>query len=253
MFGLIKKQARWDWAAFGKHPVAGDYLAMGKKTPLLEGFSKWVEKGYLRLSEDHKARAGVFWQFWAKGPNGKLVCGVIKSSYDRYGRPYPFLIVGEGKSLDIMRSWDLIPLACQQTWMNIETLADKHIAGIKELRKLIKQIGKPAMDLKELTLLRERLKSVEIPKDSHVISSDFMNKMNSVDGLARMIRFSVLIDIGNADEFFPLVSKLIFLLKTRSAKEPDMVFTGGVGDQKRLICLKRSLHVDDFVDLWAEV
>jgi type VI secretion system protein VasJ len=33
----------WRWAAFGKHPAAGDYFRLGEHTPFFEGLFAWIE------------------------------------------------------------------------------------------------------------------------------------------------------------------------------------------------------------------
>ena len=84
----------WRFAAFGKHPGAKDYIRLGSTTPMLEGIADWVDKGYAGIEGKKKGMAdAASWRFWSKGFGpGALVCGVVRDSADRLGRPYPLLV-----------------------------------------------------------------------------------------------------------------------------------------------------------------
>lgn len=246
MFGLIIAKKNWKWAVFGKHPVAGDFLKTGDTTPLLKSFSKWMEKGFSRLSADQKHALVFFWKFWAKGPNGELICGTLQSSVDKYGRHYPLLIIGSGKVQGMMKNWDLLPYACEESWKFLEGFPKKTFRNLKDLKRELKKINPPVTNWPFLIKKSEKFRFVKIEDFEKGINSDLMNKMNNIEGLARLNSFSVVIDSGGEKKNLVSLAKLLLLLKNRSKVEPDVVFLGGTKEENKLICLKRTLIVDDF-------
>lgn len=252
MFGLIKDKNHWDFAVFGKHPAAGDYLSLGHVTPLLNGYSSWMEKGYGLMDEASRNPKDLAWIFWAKGPNGKLICGILKNSRDKHHRPYPLMIAGEGRLPGVVKDWDLIPFALQKTWAHMLGISGNGAESIKDLKRILSKINGPPPGPDRWRKDREQMKQVALPQDRPGISSDFMNKMNNVDGLARKDYFSLWVDVGQPEDVMIPVSKFLILMKNRTKTEPGTVFVGG-GKQhtKRLVILRRSLSMDDFSDLWV--
>ena len=246
MFGLINGKDNWKWAAFGKHPFGGDFLKAGDITPLLKSFSQWVDKGHSGLSRREKSDLSFSWRFWAKGPNKELICGIIQSSVDKYGRQYPLLIIGSGLRQSLNKNWHLIPYACEKSWEQLERFQRNEFKNIKELKRELKKSTAPADNLQELVEISDAFRNVKIEDSEKGSNSDFMNKMNNIEALARVSSFTVHIDIGEKDRALVPASKLLLLLKTRSGVEPDVVFLGESDDEKRLFCLKRSLTIDDF-------
>lgn len=251
MFGLKKEKNTWGFAAFGKHPAAGDYLSLGTATPLLKGFSSWMDKGYSLMNPDRRDQNDLFWRFWAKGPNNKLICGILKTSQDKHGRPYPLLIAGEGRVPDLAKDWDLIPFACEKTWRILSKISEKKSGSVRHLKHMLSRIKGPSQHWESYRLNIEQAKRLEILPGYKGNTSDFMNKMNNVDGLSRKDYFSVRIDVGNPEDCLIPVTKLMTLLKNRSNPEPGTVFIGGKGQRNRLFFLKRSLMMDDFKTLWG--
>lgn len=245
MVGLIRKKGRWRWAAFGKHPVGGDYLKAGEITPLLKSFSLWMAKGYSGLTQNEKSSLVFYWRFWARGPNRELLCGIIRSSSDKYGRSYPLLLIGSGRKGFISKEWDLIPYACEKPWMELEALGKREFRNIRELRKELKRISEPENDIESLVLKSEICRGKKIDFDTG-INSDFMNKMNNPDGLIRAGSFTVNLGKDDIEKGTAPVAKLLALLKRRTGSEPGVVLLGGPPSRKRLICLKRNLVIDDF-------
>lgn len=56
----------WKWAAYGKHPAAKDFFKLGQFGPLVQDFSRWVEKGY-QLFAARKKFSQNSWRFWTRG------------------------------------------------------------------------------------------------------------------------------------------------------------------------------------------
>lgn len=255
MFGLIKKRALWSFAVLGKHPAAGDFIRLGIETPIVAGFSSWMEKGFSRLPVDVMEKKGFSWRFWARVPGGKLILGLVKSSEDKHGRISPLLVMGEGKTPDALsENWDILPLFCDKTWQDLDKYSRKKITTTKELNRLLSRINAPSDTILSHLERRERMMTLELPRQRKrsAVMSDFMNKMNNPEVLSRLESFSVLIDMGHPDDVLVPVVKLLTLLKNRSKTEPRTVFIGGRGNKYRMIVLKRSLLADDFNQLWSE-
>ena len=138
----------WQWAAFGKHPTAKDYFRLGEETPFVEGLFGWVENGYqLLTARENGSPDFCSWRFWAReaGKN-TLVCGVLRVSSDSLGRPYPLVIMGSGTLKNWQENWDLIPLAAERTWRQIEYLAANLFTDFKKLEDEIRTIRPPEAD-----------------------------------------------------------------------------------------------------------
>ncbi len=254
MFGLIRKREPFHFAVFGKHPAAGDYIRLGADTPILNGFSAWMTNGFSRLSKESQTQKGFFWRFWARGPSGKLIVGLVKSSEDSHGRPHPLLVLGEGMIKETLTShWDILPFFCDTTWHDLARSSGRKITTLKDLKRRLDKFKAPAGGLRPHLEKRERYKSVELPRlrKRSAVPSDFMNKMNNVEGLCRLPSFSVLIDVGTPDDVLIPAVKLLTLVKNRSRIEPGAVFIGGRGKTDRIIVIKRPLHAEDFNPLWT--
>jgi len=250
VFGLIWKQ-KWSWYLAGKHPAAGDFLCLGKPTPLLKGFSGWMEKGYDGAARHAEPQAAMVWNFWARGPNGELVCGMLKESCDNHGRRYPLMIVGAGPVAERNRHWDLLPYACRETWSAIESLGGRNITRIQELRRMLVGIRFPEPRWERFYRERETEKDTVILRDGKQRTSGFMDKMNNIEGLARREHFLVPLALCEGGGALTPATKLLRLLKSRSALEPAMVFVGGSEADRYLLCLKRPLMLEDFDTLWV--
>ena len=74
MLGSLKSTPVWKWAAFGKHPVAGDYFNAGPNDPFFQAFSGWVENGYRQVSSGAQECHGpLFLAVLGKGPSKGFV------------------------------------------------------------------------------------------------------------------------------------------------------------------------------------
>ncbi|MRR35726.1 type VI secretion system-associated protein TagF, partial [bacterium] len=137
MLGLTLSLQQWSWCAYGKHPVAKDFIRLGRVFPLAASMAEWVEKGYSAAKGALKTeRQPRFWRFWARGSvNGELVCGFLRDSSDSIGREYPFLVLGSGPISSWEEHWDLLPCACEQTWNRIEYLCTRNSVELARMER----------------------------------------------------------------------------------------------------------------------
>ena len=76
-------EGSWQWAAFGKHPVAKDFFRVGQSGPLAKDFSQWVDRGYQLLGVRKKS-SFCSWRFWTRGPKRDVLgCGVVRDDREQ--------------------------------------------------------------------------------------------------------------------------------------------------------------------------
>lgn len=249
MFRLIFGPRDWKWTAYGKHPSASEYLRPKSGTLLQSAVSSWMEQGFELLSEDAKTMSGLSWSFWMKGPNGKMLCGRLSTSSDRFGRVYPLMLVGEGVSGDTENNWDLLPFACQDSWKMLQetALADEQDAD--SLQSRLKLVEAPQVEWKKYANRREELRKAKIVSGPPA-GSVFVQRMHAIDELSRRPVFSLPFDDEHFENYYLPSYKFLALLKTRVQSEPHMVFLGGSEESKSLTVLKFPPKVQDFVMLW---
>ena len=79
-----------------------------------------------------------------KGPRkGFLACGLLRDSSDSLGRPYPLLIIGSGSLQGWEERWDLLPLACERSWEQMESIATGTFLDFEHLQEEVRRIEPP--------------------------------------------------------------------------------------------------------------
>lgn len=240
----------WNWGAFGKHPVGRDYFRVGPNDPFLQAFSDWVENGYRRLNPEHVSHPVFYsWRFWAKGPKkGSVVCGVGRDSSDSLGRPYPFLIMGKGPLEDWENHWELLPLAMEKTWAQIEHLASGRFADFKQMEDQVRSIKPPGPNWKDM----ETLRGASGDPVSDRSQWDMGDMVKRIEGLRETPEVFIPLKRGRSDDPFDLVSLLHSLVKkAHKGTVPNSIFMGGVPENTYLAVFMRPLAPTDFVHLWS--
>ena len=252
MLGLVKSKRSWNWAALGKHPVARDYFRVGSENPILKAFSEWVEKGYHMLSSKLNYSSNCYsWRFWARGSKrNSIVCGVGRDSSDSLGRSYPMLIIGTGTLQNWEDHWDLLPLACEKTWSNIEHLTTKRFLDFKQMEDEVRIIKQPYPDWSEFT--NQRGSRFERSPNNRLFHQDFKDLKESIDNLTKKTEFFVPLNTVSPNDPITLVDLWHSFLKSRISVIPNAVFIGGVPDETYLGVFKHSLVPTDFVRLWSD-
>lgn len=253
MLDSLEDGQNWQWAAFGKHPTAKDYFRLGEETPFVEGLFGWVENGYqLLTARENGAPDFCSWRFWAReaGKN-TLVCGVLRVSSDSLGRPYPLVIMGSGTLKNWQENWDLIPLAAERTWRQIEYLAANLFTDFKKLEDEIRTIRPPEANWSEQTEKRKELNRIGSSLDPYASFLDFRELKKLAALNAEKPEVFVSLDRGPCDDKIMHVS-LWHLLTRQSLKTvPNAMFMGGTLDKAYLAAIKRPLKPADFIQLWS--
>ena len=117
--------------AFGKHPVAGDFISAGDSLPVLNAFATWVEKGYQSLKT---APSLPPFQFWAKGLKKNLILGSLHDSSDRMGRKFPLMFIGTGTLKQWEKNWEWLPWMGEKSWRRIDYMACRRYADLRSLQ-----------------------------------------------------------------------------------------------------------------------
>jgi len=244
-------EGNWQWAAFGKHPVVKDYFKLGQYGPLVKVFSDWVDSGYQRIAAKRKGSL-YSWRFWARGPKRDgLGCGVVRDSRDQLARPYPLLIMGAGRLAGWEDQWDLIPLACERTWAQMEYLYTKTLDSLKQLEEETQKIPPP---LSEWAEFREaRRNSLEGSPSSNPHSAPW-EKWKGEELLSRLrpkAEIFLPLDPGSSVDPWAEIRYLHYLLKMGEKNIPQAVFMGGNLEKSLLAVFKRSVGPADFAQLWS--
>jgi len=249
MLGIIKPVQGWTWAAYGKHPSAGDYIRLGQESPLTKSFAEWVERGYEALSaKKNSAQDPVAWRFWARGAGkDNIVCGVVRDSSDRLGRHYPLLFIGTGPLKDWENMWDLLPLACDRSWGQIEYASARMVSELQSFAAEIQNIRPPSHEWPGFDTDRKRL--IESMNASGNESIDSLKKKAS--GLSGKQEGFISLDQTSFQDQFALISCWHMLLRTHSKSAPSAVFIGGTFGQSFMAFFNRSLQTADFINLWS--
>lgn len=243
----------WQWAAFGKHPTAKDYFRLGEETPFVEGLFGWVENGYqLLTARENGSPDFCSWRFWAReaGKN-TLVCGVLRVSSDSLGRPYPLVIMGSGTLKNWQENWDLIPLAAERTWRQIEYLAANLFTDFKKLEDEIRTIRPPEADWSEQAEKRKELNRIGSPLDPYASFLDFRELKKLAALNAEKSEVFVSLDRGPCDDKIMHVSLWHMLTRQSLKTVPNAMFMGGTLDKAYLAAIKRPLKPADFIQLWS--
>jgi len=241
----------WRFAAFGKHPWAKDYIRLGSTTPMLTGFADWVDKGYEGIEGKKKGMAdAASWRFWSKGFGpGALVCGVVRDSVDRLGRPYPLLVLGTGALPDWEGHWDLLPYACLPLWQGIEYAGAQRYEEIGRFESAIRGLHPPVPDWAGFSGRRDR-EAVVPEVRSGIPGPGVASDRESDDAVpGEASRFIRLDERGGRD---PLPAAVGWQTRLRrdDAEAPNAVFFGGTVAGAYLGVFRKRLSTSDFARIW---
>ncbi len=253
MLGSVKETNRWHWTAYGKHPVAKDFFSLGQSASVLEALTDWVDQGYRTLASKRSPSTDPSsWRFWTKGAGeGNLLCGLIKQSTDRVGRPYPLLLSGMGPVRGWEEQWDLIPFACERSWNQMERISTKAFENVSQLDAEIHRISPPSPHWSDYVAEREDLGKGEFGHGDEAHSQMLSNLEKQTAMLADQPEIFVSLDEEPSRDLFTLVSIWHFSMRRELKAIPNAVFMGGTLAVAYLAVFQRPLIPSDFVRLWS--
>lgn len=253
MLGNIKSVQNWSWSAYGKHPAAKDYFSIGQESPIGKSFANWVDSGYRELGEIKRSVTDqAAWRFWARGAGKEnIVCGVVRDSCDSVGRHYPLLIIGTGSLNDWENRWDLLPLACDKSWGQIEYASARMVHDIQALGTEIRNIRPPSPEWAEFESGRKALIETMTVTGREHTPYDLDSLKKKASGLSGKQSGFISLDHKSFQDQFALISCWHMLLKTHRKSVPNAVFLGGTFGQSFMAFFNRSLQTADFMHLWS--
>lgn len=238
MLGRIRAERRWQWAISGKHPAAKDYFTLGDTFPLSKAFSEWMARGY-DLFDRGRPFGGYSWRFWTReARNDHVVCGVLKDSNDGIGRPYPLLIIGTGQLPDWRQRWDLIPFACEPTWLHIEYLSTKSFPDIRALSAEIGAIRQPTIDWDHFA--NESTRFREFPMEA------LKERLLNLPENEPFLRLE-----SEHYEVPELIGLCHMIVRSHLKELPNVIFMGGTAEHNYFGLFRRALSTADFVRMWS--
>ena len=251
MLESVRSPHDWQWSVTGKHPAFTDYFELGRPLPLTKTFFGWLRKGHaMVVSRRRDGRNDHSWRFWSRGiDRGSLVCGLIRDSGDGLGRPYPLLVIGQGP-LDAWEDhWDLVPLACQRTWRQMEDISRESFHDLGDLERTLSGVPSPEPAWERLGQEKDRIGHDDFPGSGSFDSDETVKR--------------VFEEHEEGDIFFIPLNQIPANDISRSAVNwhvamgdylhtpPNAVFMGGTPDKGYLAIYRRALSAGDFVRLWS--
>lgn len=249
MLGSLKLTPAWKWAAFGKHPVAGDYFYAGPDDPFFQAFSGWVENGYSQIINNKKNSSSLYsWRFWAKSHSkDSIIFGVGRDSFDSLGRPYPLVIMGVGILQDWQRQLPLLPHALEKTWIQMEYLTTKRYLDFSQLETDVRRLQAPAGQWSELN--SEALQRREACHLNHWPPRDVIGK--SAAAYVVDSEFMTFFDTAACADVIATAGIWHSVLSDQDSSAPSAAFLGGILSATYLAVFRRPLIVPDFIRLWS--
>ena len=231
----MRSNKDWVWAAFGKHPVARDFIRLGSDLPIFNAFCSWVERGFLMNRRDNHSLNS--WRFWARGTKrSHLVCGLVRDSHDSIGRAYPCLIIGTGPLADWEDRWDKLPIVLEETWRTMEYLFVKTFTTIHELTD---ELGR----LRPVCTAFSEHKAFEYDDQDKRADLNYAEPGTHKEGVVH--------HVIKGDHPFADAARWLNGLVPKNSPVPNAVFLGGVPERSCLVAYNRSLQPADFVELWS--
>lgn len=250
MLGKIIGRNRWSWSAFGKHPSARDYFQINLQHPLVQAFAQWVDDGFGRIPETVRRNGVCSWRFWSRGlKNGTLLCGLGKSSGDGIGRPYPLMLLGEGRLDRWEKHWNLLPFVLAASWNKMEYTAARRMEHLSQLEADLQRMQPPAPGWKEtLNSVSQDLKRGNTLPIHKIIMAEIQNKARTLETEQKLV---ILLEKDGHGNSLQMAGAWYHALKNHFSGSPSTVFMGGGLDKAFLVFFNRPLLAEDFIDLWS--
>ena len=240
MLGALRNKTNWEWAAFGKHPVAKDFFRLGANLPILDAFSGWLEAGYASLVK--KGAKGV-------RPD-HILSGLLRGSSDSIGRLFPLMIIGSGTMKGWEKSWDLLPFAFDNAWNRMEYMASRPYRDINDLKDDLALLSAPSSKWKVLSKEREKLRrNFKWDKAFGFTLSNGKSMEDEIKSISVMDNVMFSLDYGYFNNHFAKVGFWHFAIKSVKKNIPNAVFMGGLENKAYMAVYKRPLANDDFARL----
>ncbi|WP_373500921.1 type VI secretion system-associated protein TagF [Desulfococcus sp.] len=245
MLGAVTPIGRWEWAAFGKHPAAADFIRVGEDLPIFSAFSGWLASGQKALDAGRGRETGSYsWRFWARGARkDHVLCGLFRASSDRIGRCHPLMILGTGEIRAWEKGWDLLPFLFEGLWRRMESISSGPYRAFEPLRDDLLHLGSPPSDWREIELRRDRMREHE------AWAAAARKLADRAEAAMRADLTFLRMDAGFFEDPFVRVGFWHDLLFRQARRTPNAVFIGSVTEAAYLAVLNRPILTEDYVRL----
>jgi type VI secretion system protein VasJ len=248
MLGSLKSATVWKWAAFGKHPVAGDYFYAGPDDPYFQAFSGWIESGYRQVCTGSGTLTDLHsWRFWTRGQKDTLICGIGRDSFDTIGRPYPLLVMGAGNLPEWQSHLALLPFALEKIWIQMEYLATKRYISFSQMENDVQRLPVPIPQwsgLQSHAHLRRQAWLQAGDPQHETIRKTIADTASEPVFLASFNGHDCLDAISAAGLWQDALTKM-------DVDAPNAAFLGGIPSATFLAVFRRPLGTPDFIRLWS--
>ena len=170
-----------------------------------------------------------------------LACGVIRTSCDSAGRPFPLLLMGTGRLEKWEENWGFLPFACEGIWGRLEQLATKNYASFAQLQEDMLLLRPPPSSWSEMDSSKREI------LDRQGAMPEWNGSAASL-GSGREIFLPL--RTANINDLFTLISHLHFFLKEKINTVPNSLFLGGLLEHATLALFQRPLSRVDFEQMW---
>jgi type VI secretion system ImpM family protein len=241
MLGIGASARAWCWRAAGKHPAAGDFVDVGQATPLTDALADWMTRGYFELQRTGRIPSALCsWRFWMQGGRKeRCVCGLIRDSSDRIGRPFPFLIAGEGSWEGWEQRWVDLPALLAGCWRRLERAASQRYDDLPALTTEVAALGMP-----------DEINGCA-PASGPAGASPASGTGELIGRLHGSGRLIVALDDAQDPDPMLAALKIYRELACCGATVPKAGFIGGAGRQVFLALMMQPLGIDAFEMLWG--
>jgi type VI secretion system protein VasJ len=195
-------------------------------------------------SKNNPVKARRSWRFWTREARKEnVVCGVVRDSNDSLSRPYPLLIMGTGPLKDWVSQWDLVPLACESAWGQMEYLSAKAFNDLRELEEEVQNITPPAGEWLALARQREGFEELGSPRVTE--------PGGAASSLSERMEWFIPFDQLPPRDHFELIGLCHSLVRARIEAAPSAIFMGGTAEKMYVAFFRRPLAPSDFIRLWS--
>jgi type VI secretion system protein VasJ len=180
-----------------------------------------------------------------KGPGkGLLACGLLRDSSDSLGRPYPLLVMGSGFLQGWEECWELLPLACERTWEQMESIAAGAFPDFEHLKKEVRGIQSPRPQWSEF-----RAGQTNLPVADGC--GDCGGGENEIKTISEGGGDLILLEDRAGGSPRAAVQLWHSLWKRQFGEIPRVIFMGGNGDKLFVAFFLQPLTAEDFSRLWS--
>ena len=130
-----------------------DYFSIGDQTHFAVAYKKWVTLGYQHyIGNGGDGKQVCSYRFWSKGDSTtSLAVGLLRSSSDTLGRPFPLLLIGTGQLPCWQKMWCVLTNTLENIWAELEKIAGQRDQSLQDISTDLSKISLPALSLHQYT------------------------------------------------------------------------------------------------------